>query len=70
MRDALRILNTIALSIVNYERSFSKLILTYMRTYIGQDGLGDLAFLGIDRATVEQINFDQVFDQLTAIIAQ
>ena len=33
-----------------------------MRTYIGQDGLGDLALL-----CIEQINFDQVFDQLTAI---
>jgi hypothetical protein len=51
LRISLQILLTIAVSIASCERSFSKLklILSYLRTTMGQQRLVDLALLSIER---------------------
>ena len=56
------ILITIAVSIANCERSFSKLklILSYLRSSMRQDRFSNLALLSIERETLECINFDEV----------
>ena len=64
LRISLQILLTIAVSIASCERSFSKLklILSYLRSSMGQDRFSNLALLSIERETLECINFDEVID--------
>ena len=66
LRISLQILLTIAVhvSITSCERSFSKLklILSYLRSSMGQDRFSNLALLSIERETLECINFDEVID--------
>jgi hypothetical protein len=69
LRISLQILLTIAVSIASCERSFSKLnlILSYLRSSMGQDCLSDLALLSIERETLENINFDNVIDEFATV---
>lgn len=68
LRVALQILLTISVSIASCERSFSKLklILTYLRSTMGQDRLSDLAFLSVEREKFEMINFDDIIDKFAS----
>ena len=72
LRVALQILLTIAVSIASCERSFSKLkiILSYLRTSIGQDRLSDLALMSVEREVLEQIDFDDIINQFAAAKAR
>ncbi|XP_039302821.1 zinc finger MYM-type protein 1-like [Solenopsis invicta] len=62
---ALQILLTIAVSIASCERSFSKLklILSYLRTSMGQNRLSDLALLSIEKETLDLVDFNEVIDK-------
>ena len=59
---------SIAVSIASCERSFSKLklILSYLRSSMGQDRFSNLALLSIERETVECINFNEVIDTFSS----
>ena len=72
LRIALQILLTIAVSIASCERSFSKLnlILSYLRSSMGQQRLDDLAQLSIERETLELIDFDDIIDRFAAAKAR
>lgn len=72
LRIALQILLTIAVSIASCERSFSKLklILSHLRTSMGQDRLCDLALLSVEKETVEKIDFDDIIDKFAGIKAR
>ncbi|XP_053101887.1 52 kDa repressor of the inhibitor of the protein kinase-like [Hemicordylus capensis] len=58
LRIAVQIILTIAISVASCERSFSKLklILSCLRTSMGQDRLCDLALLSIEREETEKTN--------------
>lgn len=64
LRIALQILLTIATSIASCERSFSKLklVLSYLRSSMGQQRLNDLSLISIERNEAAKINFDEVID--------
>ena len=72
LRIALQILLTIAVSIASCERSFSKLklILSCLRTSMGQQHLVDLAILSIERETLESTDFDDIIDKFAAAKAR
>ena len=72
LRIALQILLTIAVSIASCERSFSKLklILSYLCSSMGQDRFSNLAFLSIERESLESINFDEVIDAFASVKAR
>ncbi|XP_067122626.1 uncharacterized protein [Centruroides vittatus] len=64
LRISIQILLTIAVSIANCERSFSKLklILSYLRATMGQERLCDLALLSIEREETEKTDFENIID--------
>lgn len=68
LRVALQILLYISVSIASCERSFSKLklILTYLRSTIGQHRPSDVAFLSKEREKFEMINFDNIIDKFAS----
>ena len=72
--SALHILLTIAVSIspVVNASSFSKLklILSYLRSSMGQDRFSNLALLSIERESLESINFDEVIDAFASVKAR
>lgn len=59
---ALRIFLTMCVSVASCERSFSKLklIKSYLRSYMNQARLTNLAILSIERHLAETISFDAV----------
>lgn len=62
LRTAISILLTIGASIAGCERSFSKmkLILTYLRSSMGQERLSNLAILSIEKRMTAKLNYDDV----------
>lgn len=62
---AIKLLLTIAVSIASCERSFSKLklIMTHLRSQLGQTKLSDLAILSIEKETLLSIDFSQMIEQ-------
>ncbi|XP_059141319.1 uncharacterized protein LOC131929216 [Physella acuta] len=69
LRIALQILLTISVSIASCERSFSKLklILSYLRSSMGQDRLSDLAILSVEKETLNSIDFDDIIDKFASL---
>ncbi|XP_066952514.1 zinc finger MYM-type protein 1-like [Macrobrachium rosenbergii] len=69
LRVALQILLTIAVSIASCERSFSKLklILSHLRTSMGQERLSALTVLSVEQEIANKINFDDVRDRSAAV---
>ncbi|XP_048344871.1 uncharacterized protein LOC125428571 isoform X2 [Sphaerodactylus townsendi] len=65
---ATKILLTIAVSIASCERTFSKLklILSYLRSSMGQQRLCDLALLSVEREETEKTNFDDIIDRFAS----
>ena len=65
---ALQILLTVAVSIANCQRSFSKLklILSYLRSSMSQERLCNLALLSIDRDETKKTNFDEIIDEFAS----
>lgn len=72
LRICLQIMLTVAVSVASCERSFSKLklILTYLRSSMGQDRLSNLSVLSIERETVDSIDFDSIIDRFAAAKAR
>lgn len=72
LRVGLQILLTIAVSIASCERSFSKLklILSYLRTSMGQKRLSALTLLSVEQEATNKINFDEIIDQFAAAKAR
>ena len=72
LRVALQILLTMAVSIVSCERSFSKLnlLLSYLRSSMGQDRISDLALLSLEREVLDKINLDDVISQFAVAKAR
>lgn len=72
LRVDLQILLTIATSIAICERSFSKLklILSYLRSSMGQERLSALTLLSVEREVTDSINFDEVIDKFAAVKAR
>ncbi|XP_066989238.1 zinc finger MYM-type protein 1-like [Macrobrachium rosenbergii] len=72
LRVALQILLTIAVSIASCERSFSKLklILSHLRTSMGQERLSALTVLSVEQEIANKINFDDVRDRSAAVKAR
>ena len=64
LRVAIQIMLTVAISIASCERSFSKLklILTYLRSTMGQARLSALALLSIEREEADKIDFSNIID--------
>ena len=72
LRIALQILLIIAVSIASCERSFSKLklILSNLRTSMGQQRLVDLAILSIERETLESTALDDIIDKFASALTR
>lgn len=72
LRVGLQILLTVATSIASCERSFSKLklILSYLRSSMGQERLSALALLSVEREVTDSINFEELIDKLAAAKAR
>ena len=69
IRIAIQILLTIAVSIASCERSFSKLklILSYLRSSMGQSRICDLAILSVESEETEKTDFDKIIDDFASI---
>jgi len=72
LRVGLQILLTVATSIASCERSFSKLklIMTYLRSSMGQDRLSALALLSVEQEALDSINFEEIIDKFAAAKAR
>ena len=72
LRVGLQILLTVATSIASCERSFSKLklILSYLRSSMGQERLSALALLSVEREVTDSINFEELIDKFAAAKAR
>lgn len=68
LRVAIQILLTIAVSIASCERSFSKLklILSYLRTTMGQERFCDLALLSVERDETEKTDFNDLINEFAS----
>ena len=71
-RTAIQIMLTVAVSITGCERSFSKLklILSYLRTSMGQERLCDLALLSVEREQTEKTDFEDMIDKFASMKAR
>ncbi|ESO04299.1 hypothetical protein HELRODRAFT_79165, partial [Helobdella robusta] len=69
LRISLQILLTTAVSIASCERSFSKLklFLSYLSASMGQHRLSDLAFLSVERETLETTDLNNIIDQFATM---
>ena len=65
LRMALQIMLTVFMSVVSWERSFSKLklIKTYLRSTMLQDRLTDLVILSIEKDTFNSVDYDMIVDE-------
>ncbi|XP_068115887.1 zinc finger MYM-type protein 1-like [Hyperolius riggenbachi] len=72
LRVGLQILLTVATSIASCERSFSKLklIMSYLRSSMGQERLSALALLSVEREVTDSINFEEIIDRFAAAKAR
>nr|XP_042913678.1 uncharacterized protein LOC122273728 [Parasteatoda tepidariorum] len=72
LRIATQILLTIATSIASCERSFSKLklILSYLRTTMGQQRLCDLSLLSIEKEELKIFDFEHIINQFASVKAR
>ena len=73
LRIAIQLMLTIAVSITNCERSFSKLklILSYLRASMSQGRLCDLALLSVEREETEKKpDSEHIIDQFASVKAR
>ena len=69
---AIKILNTLPVTVASGERSFSKLklIKTYLRTTMTQDRLVDLSILSIEKELVEALEYDDMIEEFAKLKAR